>query len=139
MKKTGQIYVDGWCSNNPGKGGWRVIVNGVETRRRETNYITNNLCEYFAIVDAIKWIECRADKEIEWTIWSDSMTAISWHRNKNVKTNLTDQKILDIVKKTEKYLMDTTTTNYTVKKWHTRSRGEIPADFGRKKKRKKTI
>ncbi|NBR22897.1 MAG: hypothetical protein EBU08_03755 [Micrococcales bacterium] len=117
------IYVDGWCEKNPGRGGWRVMAGGETVSERVMEKTTNNLCEYFAVIDAIRWVKKQPHNKL-WTIWTDSTTAIAWLRNNKVKTSLTDDKSID-------------NDNFIVKKWHTKRLGEIPADFGRKKKTKR--
>ena len=129
------IYVDAWCSGNPGNGGWRGLYKDVDIfNRKPKSKITNNIGEYFAIIDAIKWIEKNkpSDKVI---IWSDSKTAISWFRRMKVKTSLKDVVLNKVILKTERYLRQTNLNNIKVMKWDTKKRGEIPADFGRKKKK----
>lgn len=65
------IYTDGACSVNPGKGGWAAILiyKGVEKiisgGYAET---TNNRMELFAIINALKQLKEKCDV----TIYSDS-------------------------------------------------------------------
>ena len=65
------IYTDGACSNNPGKGGWAAILiykgheKVISGGYPET---TNNRMELFAIINALLQLKERCDV----TIYSDS-------------------------------------------------------------------
>lgn len=65
------IYTDGACSNNPGKGGWAAILiyKGNE-KIISGGYTdtTNNRMELFAIINALKQLKEKCDV----TIYSDS-------------------------------------------------------------------
>ncbi len=65
------IYTDGACSNNPGKGGWAAILiyNGKE-KVISGGYpeTTNNRMELFAIINALMQLK----EPCEVTIYSDS-------------------------------------------------------------------
>lgn len=56
MKKV-QIYTDGACSGNPGKGGWGAVLvyNGNEKEISGAEYnTTNNRMELTAVIEALK-------------------------------------------------------------------------------------
>ena len=56
MKKV-QIYTDGACSGNPGKGGWGAVLvyNGTEKEiSGAENNTTNNRMELTAVIEALK-------------------------------------------------------------------------------------
>ena len=65
------IYTDGACSNNPGKGGWAAILiyNGIE-KVISGGYpsTTNNRMELFAIINALMQLKEPCDV----TVYSDS-------------------------------------------------------------------
>ena len=94
---------------------------------------TNNIGEFLALVHAI----AHAKKENLTTIvYSDSVTAIAWVRNKKHNTTLARSagteyawKLLD---RAEAWLKANSYPNVTVVKWPTKEWGEIPADYGRK-------
>lgn len=75
MKKV-EIYTDGACSNNPGKGGWAAILiyNGHEKvisgGEPDT---TNNRMELKSIIEALKTLK----EKCEVTVYSDSAYAIN--------------------------------------------------------------
>lgn len=56
MKKV-EIYTDGACSRNPGKGGWGAVLvyNGTEKEiSGAENNTTNNRMELTAVIEALK-------------------------------------------------------------------------------------
>ena len=126
------ISVDAACSGNPGVMEYR----GVFTQSREQifhqkfNLGTNNIGEFLALVHALALV-----KQNGWNyhIYTDSMTAIAWVRNKKCKTkmNLTRNPLEDMVKRAEFWLVNNNLPT-TIEKWDTARWGEIPADFGRK-------
>ncbi|HHU42865.1 MAG: ribonuclease HI [Bacillota bacterium] len=70
------IYTDGACSNNPGKGGWAAIL--IYKGREKVisgGYAntTNNRMELFAIITALKQLKEKCDV----TIYSDSSYSLN--------------------------------------------------------------
>ncbi|MBP1993093.1 ribonuclease H [Paenibacillus eucommiae] len=129
------ISVDVGCSGNPGI----VEYKGVDTKSGEILFYqgpiakgTNNLGEFLAIVHALAYLKKQSSNK---TIYSDSMTALSWIRKKEVATNLvrdaSTEEIWTLVDRALKWLKSNSYTNAIVK-WDTRKWGEIKADFGRK-------
>ena len=75
MKKV-EIYTDGACSNNTGKGGWAAILiyNGHEKVISGGELdTTNNRMELKSIIEALKILK----EKCEVTIYSDSAYAIN--------------------------------------------------------------
>ena len=93
---------------------------------------TNNVMEFLALVHALAL--CSRNK-IDLPVYSDSMNAIKWVKNKKCGTKLKptahNQILFDLIARAEKWLQTHTYTN-PVLKWETQAWGEIPADFGRK-------
>jgi ribonuclease HI len=129
------ISVDVACSGNPGV----VEYKGVDTRTGEVLFYvgpiakgTNNLGEFLAIVHALAYLKQQGSDK---TIYTDSVTALSWVKKKEVSTNLVRDKsteeIWSLVDRALKWLRTNTYTNPIVK-WDTKKWGEIKADFGRK-------
>jgi ribonuclease HI len=129
------ISVDVGCSGNPGI----VEYKGVDTRTGEIIFYqgpiakgTNNLGEFLAIVHALAYLKKLGSNK---TIYTDSITALSWLRKKEVSTNLvrdaSTEEIWTLVDRALKWIKSNTYTNRIVK-WDTRKWGEIKADFGRK-------
>ena len=85
------ISVDAASSGNPGI----MEYQGVDTETKEVlfkmgpfNNATNNIGEFLALVHGIAILEKDLNKKI---IYSDSITAMSWVRNKRCKTKLTNK------------------------------------------------
>lgn len=93
---------------------------------------TNNVGEFLAIVHALAY--CKKHK-VQLPIYTDSMTAMAWIRNKKAKTTLEPTSrngdLFDMIDRAEQWLRANTWSN-KILKWDTEHWGEIPADFGRK-------
>lgn len=93
---------------------------------------TNNIGEFLAIVHALALLK-RNNSNLP--IYTDSMTAIAWVRNRKANTKLvktTQNDILfELIERAEKWLKENIWRNQILK-WETPIWGEIPADFGRK-------
>lgn len=128
------LAVDAACSGNPGPMEYR----GVHIASRQEIFHfgpmkgTNNIGEFLAIVHGLALLK---QKGFDMPIYSDSVNAISWVRQKKCKTKLprteeTEQLFL-LIERAEKWLKENTYTT-RIMKWETKEWGEIPADFGRK-------
>lgn len=132
---TNALTVDAACSGNPGIMEYRGVMLGT---REEVFRIgpffdaSNNIGEFLAIVHGLAF--CKQNG-IDLPIYSDSITAISWVRNKKCKTLIKktekNKSLFDLVQRAETWLANNSYTN-KIYKWDTPSWGEIPADFGRK-------
>ena len=63
-----RIYTDGSCLNNPGTGGWAVVIHtehGVSSVCGSEEETTNNRMELRAVIEALKEIKKMNDKYIE--------------------------------------------------------------------------
>ena len=93
---------------------------------------TNNIGEFLAIIHALALLK---REKSNLPIYTDSMTAIAWVRNRKANTKLiksTDNEILfELLARAEKWLKENIWKN-PILKWETQIWGEIPADFGRK-------
>lgn len=88
MKKV-EIYTDGACSGNPGKGGWGAILKYKEHKKEISGYspeTTNNRMELTAVIEALKALK----EPCEVRIYSDSQYfcnaikngwAMTWRKN----------------------------------------------------------
>ncbi len=99
---------------------------------------TNNLGEFLAIYEAIRYIENlekkKSKKKYE-CIFSDSETALAWMRSKKIKTTLEyTEETKELLEKVQEALtrVKTHDFNIPIRKRETDVRGEIPADFDRK-------
>lgn len=129
------LAVDAACSGNPGMMEYR----GVYTKTGEEIFhvgpleeATNNIGEFLAIVHGLALLK-KQNSNIP--VYSDSVNAILWVKNKKCKTKLTpckaNEPVFDLIIRAEKWLNNNTYTNQILK-WATHVWGEIPADFGRK-------
>ncbi len=93
---------------------------------------SNNIGEFLALVHALALLKQQGKNM---PIYSDSITAIAWVRNKKHKSIVvpTEENMLlfDLLERAEQWLR-THTYDTPIFKWDTKSWGEIPADFGRK-------
>ena len=129
------LAVDAACSGNPGMMEFRGVIadTGTQVFHRGP-YVdgTNNIGEFLALVLGLAYLK---REKLNWALYSDSKTAISWVRQKQCKTKLEwsnkNQDLLFAVRAAEKWLHENTWTT-AIYKWETEQWGEIPADFGRK-------
>ena len=133
--KLPALAVDAACSGNPGMMEFRGVIadTGTQVFHRGP-YVdgTNNIGEFLALVLGLAYLK---REKLNWALYSDSKTAISWVRQKQCKTKLEwsnkNQDLLFVVRAAEKWLHENTWTT-AIYKWETEQWGEIPADFGRK-------
>jgi ribonuclease HI len=126
-KPTRGICVDGGTEGNPGPCFYRGVdlETGQIIFEEKLGPGTNNIAEFLAICHAIHYCE---KNNIEPIIWSDSVTAIAWVRDKKHKSTF-DGEVNKRLNKACEFLID---KNIKINKWLTKEWGEIPADFGRK-------
>jgi len=129
------MSVDAACSGNPGKMEYRGVwtATGEELfRMGPFDGATNNIGEFLAIVHGLALLK---KQNLSFPLYSDSVTAQSWVRQKKCKSKLEPTSknvaVFDLVARAEKWLSE---NKYETKilKWKTELWGEIPADFGRK-------
>lgn len=128
------LAVDAACSGNPGVMEYQGIY--IPTRTQVFHYMapkgTNNIGEFLAIVHGLSYLKKHHLNQI---IYSDSVNAMSWVRQKVCKSKLpedaTTAELWDYVHRAEQWLRSNTYTT-EIRKWDTDRWGEIPADFGRK-------
>jgi len=129
------ISVDAACSGNPGL----MEYQGVETETKAVIFkmgpyknSTNNVGEFLALVHAVSHMKKTNDNR---PIYTDSRTAMSWVKNKKVKTtleqNAQNEDSFKLVERALNWLKSNDISNQIIK-WETKVWGEIPADFGRK-------
>lgn len=140
FKSNPEIDQDAWavdasCLGNPGKMEYRGIDLSTGKILFQTGPFedaTNNVGEYLALVHAMALMAKKGEYH---TIYSDSRTAMSWVRNKKVKTQLqkTDRnaKVFELLARASVWV-NTHQFPAKILKWQTERWGEIPADFGRK-------
>jgi ribonuclease HI len=136
------ICVDAACAGSPGPLEYR----GVDTESGQQLFRmgpfaegTNNVGEFLAIVEALRWLRRHAQMQ---PIYSDSQNAIGWIREGRCRTKLkrtqANRRLFDIIVDSEAELpalLGETVGGAgrpSILKWETSTWGEIPADFGRK-------
>lgn len=128
------LAVDAACSGNPGKMEYRgvYVASNQELFKFGPIKGTNNIGEFLAIVHALAYMKANG---LNLSIYSDSVNAMKWVREKKCKTKLEPKedtaKVFELIARAEKWLKENTYTN-KIMKWETKRWGEIPADFGRK-------
>lgn len=128
------LAVDAACSGNPGAMEYRGVH--VASRQQVFHfgpmYGTNNIGEFLAIVHGLALLK---QKGLDMPIYSDSVNAINWVRQKKCKTklprNAKSEALFLLIERAEKWLRENTYTT-PILKWETKLWGEVPADFGRK-------
>ncbi|MGN0087058.1 MAG: RNase H family protein [Alloprevotella sp.] len=129
------LAVDAACSGNPGPMEYRGVYlrTGKEVFHFGPVYGTNNIGEFLAIVHALALL--KQQRLPAMPIYSDSLNALTWVRNKRCRTKLPrtpeTEQLHQLIARAEKWL-HTNTYDNPVLKWQTQEWGEVPADFGRK-------
>ncbi|RXQ89499.1 ribonuclease H [Ancylomarina salipaludis] len=129
------ISVDAACSGNPGI----MEYQAVDTKTKKLIFhggpyydSTNNIGEFIALVHCLAHMKKNGDTR---PIYTDSKTAMSWVRDKIVRTDNpkteNNKKSFDTIERALNWLKNNEYPN-KILKWETKVWGEIPADFGRK-------
>lgn len=129
------LSVDAACSGSPGIMEYR----GVYTRTGEEIFkmgpfplATNNMGEFLALVHGLALLK-KENKNMP--IYSDSITAMKWVKDKKYATKLepseSSRQVFELMDRAVKWLLNNEYST-PVFKWETKAWGEIPADFGRK-------
>jgi len=129
------ICVDASSIQNPGPTEYKAV----DTRTKQVVFeykleeATNNIGEFLAIVHALALY--KAQQKTLKIIYSDSLNAISWVKQKKCKTKFerteNNQKTFELIERAVSWLRN---NSYETKilKWNTGAWGEIPADYRRK-------
>lgn len=145
-RPTSGIAVDASTRGNPGPSEYRgVAVSSKEILFHvKIGIATNNITEFIALSHAVF---LAINKGLTCDIYTDSITALSWLKNKRANSKLTlsrnTQMAVEYLERVEAALQkldiekigtDEILINKTVSvlKWYTSEWGEIPADFGLK-------
>lgn len=129
------LSVDGAWNTGTGV----VEYQGVETKTKKVLFRvgpyddgTINMVEFLAIVHGLSY--CKKNK-LDLPIYTDSTTAISWVRDKKIRTSYEpsekNKKLFELLERGVKWLNENEYQN-KILKWETQAWGENPADFGRK-------
>lgn len=130
-KPTIGIAVDGNCLGNPGQASYRAvdIATGKELFKFNIGEATNNIAEFFAICNAIYY---KKVTKSDLPIYSDSLTAIYWVKNRRCNSTYSNLFIDSKIKQAEEFLKEIGYVH--IEKWKTKEWGENVADFGLKNK-----
>lgn len=127
--------VDASCLGNPGKmeyQGVELMTGRIIFRIGPFEDATNNIGEFLAIVHAMALMSREGKFH---NIYSDSVSGMSWVRNRKIKTQLqqtsNNAKVFELMARALTWL-HTHQFPAKVLKWQTDRWGEIPAGFGRK-------
>ena len=127
--------VDASCLGNPGKMEYRCVdlyTGKIVFQMGPFEDATNNIGEYLGLVHAMALMAKKGEYH---NIYSDSITAMSWVRNRKIKTLLKstsrNQKVFELLARASVWV-NTHTFPAKIMKWQTERWGEIPADYGRK-------
>ncbi|MCL2291447.1 MAG: ribonuclease H family protein [Bacteroidetes bacterium] len=129
------LSVDAACNMVTGQ----MEYQGVHTGTKELWFkqgpfpkASNNIGEFLALVHGLALLK---QKNITIPIYSDSITAIAWVREKKHKSIVLpteeNEVIFDLLTRAELWLQNNSFKTPIIK-WNTKQWGEIPADFGRK-------
>jgi len=132
---TDSISVDGACDMS-GKVEYKCvdISTGAVVYQSEVLLDgTNNIAEFIALVHALSY--CKRNN-LNIPIYSDSVTAICWVKNKHQNTShprtKNNVRLFRLLDRAVEWLKENDYPN-EILKWETKRWGENPADFGRKK------
>lgn len=134
------IAVDGWCANTWGWGvgyyRWILIKNGEVNNgkvifEKEFPQTSNNLTEYLAILEAMRW---RSKNDPKLPIYSDSSVALSWIRKwwHNCSQLPMWQHAKSYTEKLENWRKKSKSPFENIYQRFTKKRWDIPADYGKK-------
>lgn len=130
------ISVDAACSGNPGDMEYQGVWTGTGEpifHHGPVENGTNNIGEFLAVVHALALLDQQQRYDVP--IYTDSMTALAWVRNKKANTSMErsarTETIWELIDRAEKWLHTHDVRN-PLYKWETKQWGESKADFGRK-------
>lgn len=137
------VCADAACDGSPGRLEYQCVRTETGEQILKAGPFedgTNNVGEFLAIVDALRWL---TKQRLDWPVYSDSSNAIAWIKARKCNTKLrqtrSNAQLFVMIARAERELRagtlgfgDHSTGRARVVKWDTAAWGEIPADFGRK-------
>ena len=101
-----ELYTDGSCLGNPGRGGWAALIKNIDTGEEKTisggeEKTTNNRMELLAILNGLKALPLCSQNNNKIKIYSDSsycVKGISEWLPGWVRCNFKDKKNVDLWK-----------------------------------------
>jgi len=129
------LSVDAACNTVTGQMEYRGVHTGTKElwfKQGPFPKASNNIGEFLALVHGLALLK---QKNSHIPVYSDSITAIAWVRQKKHKSIVLpteeNEVIFDLLTRAEFWLQSNCFKNPIIK-WNTKKWGEIPADFGRK-------
>jgi ribonuclease HI len=129
------LAVDAACNMKTGQMEYQGVHVGTKElwfHKGPFQGASNNIGEFLALVHGLALLK-KMNSPIP--LYSDSITAIAWVRQKKHKSivlpTVENDVIFDLLVRAEFWLNNNTYTTPIIK-WNTKKWGEIPADFGRK-------
>ena len=135
------ISVDASIRSNPGG---RFFYRGVDLKTKEmvfdfTNELdyrgTNNIAEFLAVVDGMRALKDYPKEER--VIYSDSINALRWVKNKQCKTNFQYEGTADLITSALEFLHFELDYEVSLRHWDKIRWGEPLSDYGLKKNKRK--
>lgn len=138
LARIGKPILESLCVD-AAYNGKEMEYKGVYTKTKQEVFksgifedATNNIGEFLSIVHALGYLKKQKSSA---PVYSDSLTAMSWVKNRHAKTKLVttkkNQSLFYMIERAEKWLRENKYPNRLLK-WETKAWGENPADFGRK-------
>lgn len=122
------ITSDAGTHGNPGPCEFQVTdINGKILVHKHLGVHTNNYAELAGIGAGLQWAIANDEK----ILWTDSKIAMIWIKSGKLGPTVHERDaLMKMIKKIQKLLAEN--PQLEIRKWETKTWGEIPADFGRK-------
>jgi ribonuclease HI len=131
LKPTSGICSDAGTHGNPGKCEYQVAdLDGNVLAHEHLGVHTNNFAELCGIVAALEYANDHKITEV----WTDSDVCLHWISSGKVGETVHERDLILDILDTIQTILEVGSAE--LRKWETSVWGEIPADFGRKKKKK---
>lgn len=133
VPELNSISADGSCLKDKTME-YRVVDNQTKTIIDSARFPegTNNIAEILSLVSAIRYVQ---ENNLKKVIYTDSMNAITWLRDKTIRTSLEETdfnaELFGYIRSAINW-MQTNKVTTDIRKWNTKKWGQIPADYGRK-------
>lgn len=133
-KPTVGLCSDAGTHGNPGPCECKVTdMTGRVLRHVHLGHGTNNFAELSGILESV---QIAKDMHIP-MVWTDSKVCLQWIHSGKIGGKVAQrERIIDLVMQIREVIRQ---TGIRLRQWNTKAWGEIPADFGRKRRRKNKI
>lgn len=122
-----------WSSNRAEYRGLMMPSGDVAFAVLPIESLSINTAETLAIIEGLRWMK---ENGVHLPLYTDSKIAMGWIKRGEFRLGAAASERLtpfagETIKKARAWLLENPPT-VDIRKWHTRSWGEIPADYGRK-------